>query len=94
MRNDGTRYSAVLAGTLQVRFPRKEEAAAVAWLVDDIDGEQIAYQIGFAGGYTGYIGLDAHHHMAVVILQNSFNWASCGHQLLMRLARAEEQQPR
>jgi CubicO group peptidase (beta-lactamase class C family) len=84
------RLNAALADALQVRFQRPREAAAVAWVADDIAGQRITYQIGIVAGYTSYIGVDAERGTAVVVLQNSFNWGnSVGHKLLLRLAQEE-----
>jgi CubicO group peptidase (beta-lactamase class C family) len=84
------RLNAALADALQVRFQRPREAAAVAWVADDIAGQRITYQIGIVAGYTSYIGVDAERGIAVVVLQNSFNWGnSIGHKLLLRLAKEE-----
>lgn len=80
-----------LADTLKVRTNRNKEAPAIAWVVDTLGEQQIAYQIGMVGGYTCFIGLDVQHKQAVVVLQNSFNWsANIGYQLLLRLASAED----
>lgn len=83
----GTRLHAVLADNTRVRSPAPINAAAVAWIVDTVDGVPIAYQVGFVAGFTSYIGLDMRHRTAVVMLQNSFNWdVRAGHQLLLRMA--------
>jgi len=77
-----------LAETLRVRVARPREAAAVAWVANDIGGLHILYQVGLVAGYTGYLGVDPEHHTAVVVLQNAFNWDySLGHSLLALLAR-------
>jgi CubicO group peptidase (beta-lactamase class C family) len=87
----GTALNAALAETLQPLYPRPLEAPAVAWLVDDIDGRHITYQVGVVAGYTTYVGLDADRKTAIVVLQNSFNWADrIGHRLLTRIAVAHE----
>jgi CubicO group peptidase (beta-lactamase class C family) len=87
-----TRLNAALADALQVRFERPKEAAAVAWVADDIAGQRITYQIGIVAGYTSYIGIDSERKTAVVVLQNSFNWGnSVGHKLLLRLAQEERE---
>ncbi|HLN23519.1 MAG TPA: serine hydrolase domain-containing protein [Patescibacteria group bacterium] len=87
MKGQDTRFNGVLASNLRVRVPQAKEAAAVAWVVDDIGGEIITYQIGIVAGYTSYVGIDLAHHTAVVVLQNSFNWDnSVGHKILLRLA--------
>jgi len=84
--NRKTRLKAVLADDMKVRFPRAKEAAAVAWVVDDIEGEPITYQIGIVAGYTSYLGIDAAHKTAVIVMQNSFNWDnSVGHKLMLSL---------
>lgn len=84
-------FDSVLADTLQVRLPRSKEAPAIAWVVDSVGPQQVAYQIGMVAGYTSFIGLDMRHRQAVVVLQNSFNWsANIGYQLLVRLGNAED----
>jgi CubicO group peptidase (beta-lactamase class C family) len=81
----------VMTDTLRVRFARPRESSAIAWSVDDFNGDRIAHQIGVVAGYTSYLGLDAEHRTAVVVLQNTFNWhESIGSRLLSRLARAED----
>lgn len=80
-----------LKDSLTVRFPRPKEAAAIAWIVDDVGNQQITYQVGFIGGYSSYIGLDLRHRTAVVVLQNSFNWTNnIGHRLLQRMGEAAD----
>jgi CubicO group peptidase (beta-lactamase class C family) len=82
-----TKLSTALADTMEVRFARAKDAPAVAWVVDDIDGQRITYQVGLVAGYTSYLGVDVEHRTAVVVLQNSFNWkGKIGHKLLTRLA--------
>lgn len=86
-RPDGTPLSQALADTLRVRYPRPREAAALAWIADDVGGEHITYQIGLIAGYTSYIAVDPRHQTAVVVLQNAFNWDySLGHKLMLALA--------
>lgn len=86
---DGQPPSPVLADTLRPRIQRERGAAAVAWLVDDIDQVKIAYQVGVVAGYTSYIGIDVERRTAVVVLQNHFTWRNdIGHNLLLRMARA------
>lgn len=87
LNGDSTRFHGALADTLQVRFQRTKEAAAVAWMADDFDGQTINHQIGLVAGYSSYLGIDAQRKTAVVVLQNSFNWNNnVGHRLLLRLA--------
>ncbi|MDP9127228.1 MAG: beta-lactamase family protein [Pseudomonadota bacterium] len=81
-----TPLNAVLASDTVVRVPQPERAAAVSWIVDDVAGQPITYQIGIVGGYTSYLGMDTGNNTAVVVLQNSFNWdSSLGHKLLLSL---------
>lgn len=68
-------------------FPRKKEAANIAWITDTYGQQKITYQVGYIGGYSSYIGFDKEHQNAVVVLQNSFNWSNyIGHALLKRIA--------
>lgn len=77
--------------TLRVRLLRPRESVAIDWTVDNVDGEEISYVLGVVAGYTSYLGLDTRHRIAVVALQNSFNWdESVGGRLLVRLARAQD----
>lgn len=79
-----------LHDTLTVRIPRPQEAAGIAWTVDQVGEVSITYQVGFVAGYTCYIGLDTRHKNAVVVLQNAFNWQNnIGHQLLWELAHTQ-----
>jgi len=84
------RLDAALQDTLAVRLDRPKEAAALAWIVDDVNGRKFTYMVGLVAGYSSYIGLDREHKTAVVVLQNSFNWTSIGHELLKRMADAQE----
>ncbi|MDO9321253.1 MAG: serine hydrolase domain-containing protein [Pseudomonas sp.] len=86
------KLNAALLDTLQVRVDRPDEAAAVAWNVDSLGGRKITYQVGFVAGYSSYLGMDTEHQTAVVVLQNSFNWANgaLGHSLLLRLPSAAD----
>lgn len=82
---------AALRDALMVRYDRTREAAALGWIVDNIGNQHITYQVGFIGGYSSYIGLDIRHHIAVVVLQNSFNWTNnIGHRLLQRMGEAAD----
>ncbi|MEA9391881.1 serine hydrolase domain-containing protein [Acerihabitans sp. TG2] len=84
---------AALHDALTVRYERTREAAALGWIVDSVGDQRITYQVGFIGGYSSYIGLDRRHHIAVVVLQNSFNWTNnIGHRLLQRLGEAADRQ--
>jgi CubicO group peptidase (beta-lactamase class C family) len=91
MDANGANSKSAFIDTLRVRFERPKEAAGVAWLVDEFDGQRISYQVGYMAGYSSYIGLDVDRKMAVVVLQNTFNWTdSVGHKLLIRMARAKK----
>ncbi|RZI86083.1 MAG: class A beta-lactamase-related serine hydrolase [Rubrivivax sp.] len=80
-----------LLDTLKTRQDRPKEAPAIAWLVDDVGGQHITYQVGFVAGFTSYIGLNVEQRTAVVVLQNSFNWKdSVGQKLLIRMAHANK----
>jgi CubicO group peptidase (beta-lactamase class C family) len=83
---------AALRETLKIRFERPVEAAATSWIVDDIDGRKITYQVGLVAGYTAYMGMDVQNKTTVVVLQNNFNWNNrIGHRLLLRMARAADE---
>ncbi|MDR3433965.1 MAG: serine hydrolase [Rouxiella aceris] len=78
-----------LRDSLRVSYPRTTEAAANAWIVDEVGQQKITYQVGFIGGFSSYIGLDTRHKTAVVVLQNSFNWTNnIGHKVLQRMGEA------
>jgi CubicO group peptidase (beta-lactamase class C family) len=87
LREDNTIQSVALKDTLRVRYPLTRGAAAINWIVDDVDGVNITYQVGNVAGYSSYVGVDVAHKTAVVVLQNAFNWdISIGHKLLLLLA--------
>ncbi len=68
-------------------YPRRIEAANIAWVTDTFGKQQLTYQVGYIGGYSSYIGFDKANQNAVVVLQNSFNWSNyIGHQILRNLA--------
>jgi CubicO group peptidase (beta-lactamase class C family) len=80
-----------MTDTLRVRLWRPRDSVAIDWTIDHVDGEDIGYTLGVVAGYTSYLGLDIRHHIAVVALQNSFNWKeSIGGRLLVRLGRAQD----
>ncbi len=75
---------------MQVYYPRKKEAANIAWVSDTYGEQTITYQVGYIGGYSSYIGIDRQHHFAVVVLQNSFTWQNnLGHSVLRQLWREQ-----
>jgi CubicO group peptidase (beta-lactamase class C family) len=87
VKTDDTPLGRSLADAVRVRYPRPRQAAAAAWIADDVLGLHITYQVGIVAGYTSYLGIDTAHHTAVVVLQNAFNWDySAGHTLLKILA--------
>jgi CubicO group peptidase (beta-lactamase class C family) len=87
LRRDGSALSTALADNLRIRYPRPRDAAAVAWIADDVDDVRITYQIGVIAGYSSYLAIDQADGTAVVVLQNAFNWdISVGHELVMLLA--------
>lgn len=86
-----TPLARAMADTLRVRLSRPRESSAIAWTVDHVDGEKIAYILGVVAGYSSYVGLDVRHHIAVVVLRNTFSWdESIGGRLLVRLDRAQD----
>ena len=88
LRQDGSSLGDALADNLRVRFPRPREAAAMAWIADDIANVRITYQVGVIAGYTSYVAVNEANRTAVVVLQNAFNWDySVGHRLMLLLAR-------
>jgi CubicO group peptidase (beta-lactamase class C family) len=89
LHGEQSRLNHALADTLQVRFRRPVDAHAIAWFANEIEGQHIIYQVGMVSGFSSYIGLDVKRGMAVVVLQNSFNWTDhVGQKLLLRMARA------
>ncbi len=87
LRPEASALGTALAGNLRTRFPRPHEAAAVAWIADDVADIHITYQVGIIAGYTSYLGINPANHTAVVVLQNAFNWDySLGHRLVLLLA--------
>jgi CubicO group peptidase (beta-lactamase class C family) len=80
-----------MTDTLRVRLARPRESVAIAWTVDNVDGEDIAYIEGVVAGYTSFLGIDTRHRIAVVVLRNTFSWDdSIGGRLLVRLGRAHD----
>lgn len=84
-----TRLNQVLSDNLRPRMDMSKNttAPAIQWVVDLFDGQKITHQVGMVSGYTAYVGVDAERKIAVVVLQNTFNWTDkIGHKLLRRLA--------
>ncbi|MGB1580062.1 MAG: serine hydrolase domain-containing protein [Nevskiales bacterium] len=83
-----------LADSLIVRFEDGKLAIAVDWEAQQINSQRIHFAVGFVAGYSSYIGLDAANQLAVVVLQNSFNWDDeIGHRLLLRLGANTQARP-
>lgn len=83
-----SRLFPLLADNLEIRVPRPHRSQTIGWVVDTLDGEELTFQVGMIAGFTGYIGLHRSSGIAVVVLQNNFNWRDrVGHNLLLRLAR-------
>lgn len=86
-----TPLARAMADTLRVRLLRPRESSAIAWTVNHVMGEEISYILGVVAGYSSYLGLDSRHHIAVVVLRNTFSWdESIGGRLLVRLDRAQD----
>lgn len=79
-----------MADAMRVYFPREKEAANIAWVSDTYGEQTITYQVGYIGGYSSYVGIDRQHHLAVVVLQNSFTWQNnLGHSVLRQMWREQ-----
>lgn len=92
MAKNANPLTTIFDDTLSVRIPRTKEGAALAWIEDQVDGHKIIYQVGLVAGYTTYIGIVRETNIAVVILQNSFNWTNnIGHRLLLRMTKRAQQ---
>jgi len=79
-----------MADSMNAYYPRKKEAANIAWVSDSFDEQTITYQVGYIGGYSSYIGIDRQHHFAIVVLQNSFTWQNnLGHSVLRQMWREQ-----
>ncbi|AOR63254.1 serine hydrolase domain-containing protein [Pectobacterium wasabiae] len=75
--------------SMKTYYNRTKQAANIAWITDEVGTQYITYQVGYIGGYSSYIGLDRHNRIAVVVLQNSFNWDNnLGHTLISRIGQA------
>lgn len=91
LSQDDSRLTRVLEDNLKPRVTDVYDQPAIAWFVDEVQGEEITYQEGLVAGYSSYVGLDRRHHVAVVVLENSFNWDfRVGLPLLIRMAKARE----
>jgi len=65
LNNQNSPLTPILMDTLKARQPRAKEAPAIAWLVDDVEGQHITFQVGFVAGYTSYIGLNVEQKLLI-----------------------------
>jgi CubicO group peptidase (beta-lactamase class C family) len=64
----------------------------VAWHPDPLGNPQVFYQYGVNSGHTTFVGIDTQHQLAVVVMQDTFNWnETIGRELLRRMAVAHAQ---
>lgn len=69
----------------------RADPTRVAWLPAEPGNDALVFQFGVIAGYSAYLGLDTQRGIAVVVLQNSFNWTDhVGLNLLRRLAKASD----
>ncbi len=86
---DDEKLNRALEDTLKVRLDDAEPRRALAWAVDEINGKEIFFQIGYVSGYSAYIGMDPARKTAVVVLQNTLYWTErVGHRLLLLMGKA------
>lgn len=68
-----------------------DEEHGIGWSIQHLHERQEAliYKQGMVSGYSAYIGLNARHQIAVVVLYNNFFWREkIGHNLLLRILEA------
>jgi CubicO group peptidase (beta-lactamase class C family) len=68
-----------------------DEEHGIGWSIQHLheDREALIYKQGMVSGYSAYIGLNARHQIAVVVLYNNFFWREkVGHNLLLRILEA------
>ena len=85
-----------LAATHQVQIETARYGEAFGWIISRFnDGRQIiTFKDGMLSGYRAYIGMDLNAHVAVVVLNNQFDWDDkIGHNLLLRLSGAYGSKP-
>lgn len=64
---------------------------SVAWHADPLKEPGVFYQFGVNSGHSAFVGIDVCRGIAVVVLQNSFNWNDeVGRKLMRRIAMAED----
>lgn len=68
------------------------DAYRVAWHLDPLGNPYVYYQYGVNSGHTTFVGIDTEHRIAVVVMQDTFNWSeTTGRELLRRIAIAQQQ---
>jgi CubicO group peptidase (beta-lactamase class C family) len=80
-----------LASTHQAQIETARGGEALGWIINRFhDGRQrITFKDGMVSGYRAYIGMDLDARVAVVVLNNQFNWDDkIAHNLLLRLSGA------
>ncbi|UZR29802.1 serine hydrolase domain-containing protein [Methylococcus mesophilus] len=85
----GSSLDEVLASAHRIGFDGDDGYLAEGWLIDYRKSYigTVVYKHGLIAGYTSYVGMQPVHKVAVVALQNSFNWKDrVGHNLLLCLA--------
>ncbi|HUI08573.1 MAG TPA: serine hydrolase domain-containing protein [Verrucomicrobiae bacterium] len=78
-----------LAATHQVQIESDRGGEALGWIVSRFqNGRQIiTFKDGMVSGYRAYIGMNLDARVAVVVLDNQFDWDDkIGHNLLLRLS--------
>jgi len=81
----------LLASTQQAQFETPRGAEALGWIINRFNDGRVTltFKDGMVSGYCSYIGLNRDARVAVVVLNNKFNWDDrVGHNLLLRLSGA------
>lgn len=61
----------------------------VAWHPDPLGNPHVYYQYGVNSGHTTFVGIDIERRVAVVVMQDTFNWnETIGRELLRRIDAA------
>jgi CubicO group peptidase (beta-lactamase class C family) len=80
-----------LAATHKVQIETARGGEAFGWIINRFQGGRqiITFKDGMVSGYRAYIGMDLDARVAVVVLNNQFDWNDkIGHNLLLRLSGA------
>lgn len=97
MRGTGGMYSTprdLLAYAEYSLSPAASQAAMyqVAWHPDPLGNPNVHYQYGVNSGHTTFVGIDTENRIAVVVMQDTFNWQEAvGRDLLLRIASGQKQ---